>query len=70
MQVLEGNPHHVKGLFRRGTAYMETGDFDEARADFKQVCLISSSSYQSFFKGDFIKESKQFYLHTGLSWDI
>ena len=36
-QVLEGNPHHVKGLFRRGTAYMETGDFDEARADFKQV---------------------------------
>jgi hypothetical protein len=43
-QVLEGNPHHVKGLFRRGTAYMETGDFDEARADFKQVRLISSLS--------------------------
>lgn len=26
---------------------METGDFDEARADFKQVCLISSSPCMS-----------------------
>ncbi|KAG0618714.1 hypothetical protein M758_4G087100 [Ceratodon purpureus] len=43
-KVLEGNPHHVKGLFRRGTAYMETGDFDEARADFKQMMTIDKAT--------------------------
>ncbi|XP_024390652.1 peptidyl-prolyl cis-trans isomerase PASTICCINO1 isoform X1 [Physcomitrium patens] len=42
-KVLEGNPHHVKGLFRRGTAYMETGDFDEARADFKQMITVDKA---------------------------
>lgn len=43
-KVLEGNPHHVKGLFRRGNAYMELGDFDEARADFKQMIAIDNTT--------------------------
>ncbi|KAL3037883.1 hypothetical protein AAZX31_01G096600 [Glycine max] len=34
-KVLEANPAHVKGLYRRGMAYMAAGDFEEARADFK-----------------------------------
>jgi len=40
MQVLEANPAHVKGLYRRGMAYMAAGDFEEARADFKMVKIF------------------------------
>lgn len=40
MQVLDANPVHVKALYRRGMAYMSTGDFEEARADFKRVTLF------------------------------
>ena len=40
MQVLEANPAHVKGLYRRGMAYMAAGDFEEARADFKVVKIF------------------------------
>ena len=38
-QVLDANPAHVKGLYRRGTAYMLGGDFDEAKKDFEMVCF-------------------------------
>jgi len=40
MQVLDANPVHVKGLYRRGMAYMTAGDFEEARADFKMVQIF------------------------------
>lgn len=36
-QVLDGNPVHVKALYRRGMAYMSAGDFEEARNDFNKV---------------------------------
>lgn len=39
VQVLDANPVHVKALYRRGMAYMEAGDYDEARADFNKVNL-------------------------------
>ncbi|KAK9986456.1 hypothetical protein SO802_031407 [Lithocarpus litseifolius] len=39
-KVLDANPAHVKALYRRGMAYMEAGDFEEARGDFKMVMLI------------------------------
>lgn len=41
MQVLDANPAHVKGLYRRGMAYMAAGDFEEARNDFEMVMLIT-----------------------------
>lgn len=37
MQVLDANPVHIKALYRRGMAYMSSGDFEEARCDFKKV---------------------------------
>lgn len=40
MKVLEANPAHVKGLYRRGMAYMTAGDFEEARADFNMVGIF------------------------------
>ncbi|MCI30648.1 peptidyl-prolyl cis-trans isomerase PASTICCINO1-like, partial [Trifolium medium] len=42
--VLEANPAHVKGLYRRGMAYMGNGDFDEARADFKMMMKVDKST--------------------------
>ncbi|CAI9297707.1 unnamed protein product [Lactuca saligna] len=43
-KVLDANPVHVKALYRRGMAYMETGDFEEARRDFKRMMSIDKSS--------------------------
>ncbi|KAM0026468.1 putative peptidylprolyl isomerase [Helianthus debilis subsp. tardiflorus] len=43
-KVLDANPVHVKALYRRGMAYMEVGDFDEARADFNKMMTIDKSS--------------------------
>ncbi|CAM6034964.1 unnamed protein product [Sphagnum compactum] len=43
-KVLEGNPHHVKALYRRGMAFTETGDFDEARSDFKLMMTVDKSA--------------------------
>lgn len=40
LQVLDANPAHVKALYRRGMAYLEVGDFEEARSDFEMVTLI------------------------------
>ncbi|RDX60238.1 Peptidyl-prolyl cis-trans isomerase PASTICCINO1, partial [Mucuna pruriens] len=42
--VLEANPAHVKGLYRRGMAYMAAGDFEEARADFKMMMKVDKST--------------------------
>ncbi|KAH1256963.1 Peptidyl-prolyl cis-trans isomerase PASTICCINO1 [Glycine max] len=42
--VLEANPAHVKGLYRRGMAYMAAGDFEEARADFKVMMKVDKST--------------------------
>lgn len=36
-QVLDASPVHAKALYRRGMAYMEAGDFEEARNDFNKV---------------------------------
>nr|KAJ0192740.1 hypothetical protein LSAT_V11C800421390 [Lactuca sativa] len=43
-KVLDANPVHVKALYRRGMAYMETGDFEEARRDFNRMMSIDKSS--------------------------
>ncbi|XP_052624785.1 peptidyl-prolyl cis-trans isomerase PASTICCINO1 [Lactuca sativa] len=43
-KVLDANHVHVKALYRRGMAYMETGDFEEARRDFKRMMSIDKSS--------------------------
>ncbi|KAI8556769.1 hypothetical protein RHMOL_Rhmol05G0281100 [Rhododendron molle] len=43
-RVLDGNPVHVKALYRRGMAYMSAGDFDEARNDFNKMMSIDKSS--------------------------
>ena len=44
-QVLEAKPGHVKGLYRRGMAYMAGGEYEDARNDFNMVyypknCLL------------------------------
>lgn len=49
-QVLDANPAHVKGLYRRGMAYMLGGDFDEAKKDFEMVCFDSYFIFFSIFK--------------------
>nr|KYP37498.1 Peptidyl-prolyl isomerase PASTICCINO1 [Cajanus cajan] len=43
-KVLDANPAHVKGLYRRGMAYMAAGDFEEARADFKMMMKVDKST--------------------------
>ncbi|KAL2610005.1 hypothetical protein R1flu_028578 [Riccia fluitans] len=43
-KVLEGNPHHVKALFRRGTSYTATFDYDLARNDFNEMMKIDKSA--------------------------
>ncbi|XVF55164.1 hypothetical protein PTKIN_Ptkin06aG0014600 [Pterospermum kingtungense] len=43
-KVLDATPVHVKALYRRGMAYMEAGDFEEARSDFQMMIKIDKSS--------------------------
>ncbi|KAJ6778238.1 PEPTIDYL-PROLYL CIS-TRANS ISOMERASE [Salix koriyanagi] len=43
-KVLEANPAHAKALYRRGMAYMEVGDFEEARSDFEMMLKVDKSS--------------------------
>lgn len=43
-KILEANPAHVKALYRRGMAYMEVGDFEEARSDFEMMLKVDKSS--------------------------
>lgn len=46
-KVLDANPVHVKALYRRGMAYMASGDYEEARADFNKMMSIDKSSEAS-----------------------
>lgn len=43
-KVLDGNPVHVKALYRRGMAYMSAGDFEEAKNDFNKMMSVDKSS--------------------------
>lgn len=43
-KVLDASPAHVKALYRRGMAYMEAGDFEEARNDFNMMMKVDKSS--------------------------
>ncbi|KAK2657740.1 hypothetical protein Ddye_010792 [Dipteronia dyeriana] len=43
-KVLDANPSHVKGLYRRGMAYMALGEFEEARNDFNAMIKVDKSS--------------------------
>ncbi|KAK9673862.1 hypothetical protein RND81_12G194500 [Saponaria officinalis] len=43
-KVLDANPVHAKALYRRGMAYMEAGDFDEAKSDFNMIMKVDKSS--------------------------
>ncbi|PHT99887.1 Peptidyl-prolyl cis-trans isomerase PASTICCINO1 [Capsicum chinense] len=43
-KVLDANPVHVKALYRCGMAYVASGDFEEARADFNKMMSIDKSS--------------------------
>ncbi|XP_078173411.1 FKBP-type peptidyl-prolyl cis-trans isomerase family protein isoform X1 [Carex rostrata] len=43
-KVLDGNPVHVKALYRRGMAHMQAGDFEEAKLDFEAMIKFDKSS--------------------------
>ncbi|XP_060674522.1 peptidyl-prolyl cis-trans isomerase PASTICCINO1 isoform X2 [Ziziphus jujuba] len=43
-KVIDANPGHVKALYRRGMAYMASGDFEEANSDFKMMIKLDKSS--------------------------
>ncbi|KAJ4833555.1 hypothetical protein Tsubulata_022486 [Turnera subulata] len=43
-KVLDANPAHAKALYRRGMAYMEAADFEEARGDFEMMMKVDKSS--------------------------
>ncbi|KAJ7961336.1 Peptidylprolyl isomerase [Quillaja saponaria] len=43
-KVLDANPAHVKGLYRRGMAYMAAGDFEDARGDFTMMMKVDKSA--------------------------
>lgn len=43
-KVLDANPAHVKGLYRRGMAYMALGEFEEAQRDFEMMMKVDKSS--------------------------
>ncbi|KAH9605321.1 hypothetical protein KSS87_022449 [Heliosperma pusillum] len=43
-KVLDANPVHAKALYRRGMAYMELGDFEEAKSDFNRMMKVDKSS--------------------------
>ncbi|KAM6563401.1 hypothetical protein CsatB_023399 [Cannabis sativa] len=43
-KVLDVNTAHVKALYRRGMAYMEGGDFEEAKSDFQNMIKADKSS--------------------------
>lgn len=42
-KVLDANPAHVKALYRRGMAYMELGDYEEAKNDFDKMMKFDKS---------------------------
>ncbi|KAL1804706.1 hypothetical protein ACET3Z_027774 [Daucus carota] len=46
-KVLDASPLHAKALYRRGLAYMESGDYEEARGDFNKMMSIDKSSDQN-----------------------
>ncbi|KAJ3682694.1 hypothetical protein LUZ60_012921 [Juncus effusus] len=43
-KVLDGNPVHIKALYRRGMAHLQAGDFDDAKQDFEKMISIDKSS--------------------------
>uniref|UniRef100_A0A1J3DKX7 peptidylprolyl isomerase n=1 Tax=Noccaea caerulescens TaxID=107243 RepID=A0A1J3DKX7_NOCCA len=43
-KVLEAKPGHVKGLFRRGMAYMAGAEYEDARNDFNTMIKVDKSS--------------------------
>ncbi|KAG2286973.1 hypothetical protein Bca4012_031741 [Brassica carinata] len=43
-KVLEAKPGHVKGLYRRGMAYMAGGEYEDARNDFNMMVKVDKSS--------------------------
>lgn len=43
-KVLDANPAHVKGLYRRGMAHMALGEFEEAQRDFEMMMKVDKSS--------------------------
>ncbi|EOA23641.1 hypothetical protein CARUB_v10016839mg [Capsella rubella] len=43
-KVLEAKPGHVKGLYRRGMAYIAGGEYDDARNDFNMMIKVDKSS--------------------------
>ncbi|KAH6762035.1 FKBP-type peptidyl-prolyl cis-trans isomerase family protein [Perilla frutescens var. hirtella] len=57
-KVLEANPAHAKGLYRRGMAYMAVGNFEEAKADFNKMMSVDKSS-ESSAKAALLKLKKE-----------
>ncbi|KFK34648.1 hypothetical protein AALP_AA5G173000 [Arabis alpina] len=43
-KVIEAKPGHVKGLYRRGMAYMAGGEYEDARNDFNMMIKVDKSS--------------------------
>ncbi|KNA22518.1 hypothetical protein SOVF_033510 [Spinacia oleracea] len=43
-KVLDANPVHVKAIYRRGMAYMELGEFEEAKNNFEKMMKFDKSS--------------------------
>ncbi|KAM3283197.1 hypothetical protein P3S67_026842 [Capsicum chacoense] len=57
-KVLDANLVHVKALYRCGMAYMASGDFEEARADFNKMMSIDKS-YEGSAKAAPLKLKKE-----------
>ena len=45
-KVLTKDPNNVKALFRRGSAYARTQDFDEAKADLIKAASLAPIEIQ------------------------
>ncbi|CAN1849949.1 Peptidyl-prolyl cis-trans isomerase PASTICCINO1 [Linum perenne] len=43
-KVIDASPGHAKALYRRGMAYMEAGEFEEAKKDFEMMAKVDKSS--------------------------
>lgn len=56
------SPAHIKGLYRRGMAYMTAGDFEEARKDFEMVEIFILDLASKLYCRPFLKSSACYHI--------